>query len=255
MDMTKEDKMLLAGIEDKLEQCLSQYRIMFTGFLDLRQRSMAEKLCRRIARSAGDSRYTFFGGYEEAERTVAAFLPDYADESDIPLSVIRVTTPAGGRKLTHRDYLGSLTGLGIKREMTGDILVRDDGADIIILDDIKDFLLLNYHQAGRTRLELSSVPLSDLMIPEVRTVMVNDTVASLRLDNIVSSAFKLSRGKAAEAIRSGIVFVNGIQAEKADMKVEEGDKLVLRGKGKAYLREVGGHTRKDRTYVLLERFI
>ena len=149
------------------------------------------------------SAYVFYGGYDDAERTVAAFLPDYASEADIPLCVIRADTAAGGRKLTHRDYLGSLTGLGIKREMTGDILVRDDGADIIILDDIKDFLLLNYGKAGRTSLDLSALPLSELNIPEAKTVMIKDTVASLRLDNVISSAFKLSRGKAAEAIRSG----------------------------------------------------
>lgn len=139
--------------------------------------------------------------------------------------------------------------------MIGDILVRDDGADIIIMDDIEDFLLLNYQKAGRTTLKLSSHPLSDLRIPEIRTAMISDTVASLRLDNIVSSVFKMSRSKAAEAIRTGLVFVNSSQAEKPDMKVEEGDKLVLRGKGKAYLREVGGQTRKDRTYIVAERYL
>ena len=85
--------------------------------------------------------------------------------------------------------------------------------------------------------------------------MVNDTVASLRLDNVTASAFSLSRAKAAEAIRGGIVFVNSAQCEKPDMQVTEGDKLVLRGKGKAYLRQVGGRTRKDRIAIIIERFI
>ena len=84
---------------------------------------------------------------------------------------------------------------------------------------------------------------------------VKDTVASLRLDNVIASAFRLSRAKAAEAIRSGLVFVNSMESEKPDMQVEEGSKLVLRGKGKAYLREVGGRTRKDRTYIVIERFM
>jgi RNA-binding protein YlmH len=85
--------------------------------------------------------------------------------------------------------------------------------------------------------------------------MVKDTVASLRLDNVIASAFSLSRAKAAEAIRSGIVFVNSIQSEKPDMQVDEGAKLVLRGKGKAYLRVVGGRTRKDRLFVEIEKFV
>ena len=255
MEITKDDKMLLARAEDKLQQSLQQYRVTYTNFLDLHQRSLVEGLWREISRGAQDTRCVFWGGYGEAERTIAAFLPDYADENDCPLSVIRIKTPSGGRKLTHRDYLGSLTGLGLEREMIGDILTTENGADVIILDDIKDFLLLNYSKAGRTTLQLEALPLDELHVPEQRTVMVKDTVASLRLDNVIASAFSLSRGKAAEAIRSGIVFVNSIQCEKPDMQVEEGCKLVLRGKGKAYLREVGGRTRKDRIFVAIEKFV
>lgn len=259
MEITKDDKMLLARAEDKLQQCLQQYRTTYTNFLDLHQRSLVEGLWRELSRGAQDTRCVFWGGYDEAERTIAAFLPDYVSEEDeaaeCPLSVIRIKTPPGGRKLTHRDYLGSLTGLGLEREMIGDILTTENGADVIILEDIQEFLLLNYSKAGRTSLQLSALPLAELHIPEQRTVMIKDTVASLRLDNVISSAFSLSRAKAAEAIRSGLVFVNSIQTEKPDLQVDEGCKLVLRGKGKAYLREVGGRTRKDRIFVAIEKFV
>lgn len=255
MELTKEDKMLLANAEDKYDQCSRQYRITYTNFLDLRQRSLIEKYWREMNRSGSDVRLEFYGGYDDAERTVAAFLPDYAEVIDCPLCVIRIKTPAGGRKLTHRDYLGSLTGLGLKREMTGDILTVENGADIIVLEEVKDFILMNYSKAGRATLTPEAVELSELCIPEKKTVTVKDTVASLRLDNVISSAFQLSRAKAAEAIRSGIVFVNSMQCEKPDMQIEEGSKLVLRGKGKAYLRNVGGKTRKDRIYIEIERYL
>ncbi len=255
MEITKDDKMLLAGAEDKFDQASMQYRITYTNFLDLHQRSLLENLWRELGRGSSEIRCVFWGGYDDAERTVAIFLPDYADTDDCPLSVIRIKTPSGGRKLTHRDYLGSLTGLGLKREMIGDILTSESGADVIVLDEIKDFIMLNYSKAGRTTLQLEALPLSELHVPEQRTVMVKDTVASLRLDNVIASAFSLSRGKAAEAIRAGLVFVNSIQTEKPDMQVEEGVKLVLRGKGKAYLREVGGKTRKDRIFIAIERFV
>lgn len=255
MDLTKEDKMLLAGAEDKFQQCCQQYRLTHTAFLDLRQRSLVEKLCQKLCRETKDVRCVFYGGYEDAERTMAVFLPDYAEPSDCPLSVIRINTAPGGKMLSHRDYLGSLLGLGIKREMTGDILTTDHGADIIILNEIEDFLLLNYDKAGRTALTLAAVPIGALCIPEQKTVLRKDTVASLRLDNVIAAAFSLSRAKAAEAIRSGSVFVNSMQAEKTDMQVAEGCKLVLRGKGKAYLREAGGKTRKDRIAVVIERYV
>lgn len=255
MELTKEDKMLLAGAEDKFRQCCQQYCLTYTNFLDLRQRSLVEKSLRELGVSSSEARCVFYGGYEDAERTMAVFLPDYADERDCPLSVIRIKAPSGGRKLTHRDYLGSLLGLGLKREMTGDILVTDSGADIIVMEEVKDFILFNYSKAGRTTLQPEEVPLSELKIPEQKTVMMKDTVASLRLDNVISSAFQLSRAKASEAIRSGIVFVNSMQVEKPDMQVDEGCKLVLRGKGKAYLRTVGSRTRKDRLFIEIEKYV
>lgn len=265
-EQSKEDKILLALAEDKFRQCGDQYISTSTGFLDLRQRSLVEaqckKLCKRFeaaggkaAEGSGETSYCFFGGYEDAERTICLFLPDYAQPEDShPLAVIRAEIPSGGERLTHRDYLGSLTGLGIRREMIGDILAHEQGADIIIMEEIKDFLLYNYSQAGRTPLKVRDVPLEKLCIPEQKTVLHQDTVASLRLDNVLSSAFSLSRAKAAEAIRCGLVFVNSAPGEKTDMQVKEGDKLVLRGKGKAFLRQVGGRTRKERIFIVTERY-
>lgn len=252
----KEDKILLALAEDKFQQCSSQYTAANTDFLDLRQRGLVEALCKQLCRSLPEVRYCFFGGYEDAERTICLFLPDYAQvEESCPLAVIRAETAPGAKKLTHRDYLGSLLGLGLRREKIGDILPHETGADIIVMEEIKDFLLYNYGQAGRTPLKVKSVPLGELRIPEQKTVLQKDTVASLRLDNVLASAFSLSRAKAAEAVRTGIVFVNSAPAEKTDMQVKEGDKLVLRGKGKAFLREVGGRTRKERIFILTERYL
>lgn len=247
--------MLLASVEDKIQQCSLQYRLTHTGFLDLRQRSLIEVMCRTLCRSADEVRCEFWGGYEDAERTIAVFMPDYAQLSDCPLTVIRARVTSGGRKLTHRDYLGALMGLGIKREMIGDILPVEDGADIIILEEIKEFLLYHYDKAGRTELKLEEVTFEKLRIPEARIAEQKDTVASLRLDNVIASAFSLSRAKAAEAIRSGLIFVNSIQMEKVDVPVREGDKLVFRGKGKAYLSQVGGKTRKDRIFITIRRYL
>lgn len=253
---TKEDKMLLASAEDKFRQCSENYMVTNTGFLDLRQRGLVEGLCRQWCRGNKNVSYCFFGGYEEAERTTCMFLPDYAvAEESHPLTVIRAENLSNGRKLTHRDYLGSLMALGIRREMIGDILTCDRGADILVMEEIAEFLLLDYDKAGRVPLTLTQVPLHELRIPKVRVKEQKDTVASLRLDNIIASAFSLSRAKSAEAIRSGLVFLNSMQMEKIDAQVKEGDKLVLRGKGKAYLREVGQRTRKDRIFIVTERYL
>ena len=239
--MTKDDRYLEGLIEDKIERCRSRYSPEYTTFLDAHQQSVARKLVSRTA--AGDVTFCFYGGYDDADRVIFMALPDYITaEEAAPFALIS------------RDYLGSLTGLGIKRELTGDILVRDDGADIIVMEEIGEFIMTNYAKAGRTALLLARAPLSELMIPEKKVTVVRDTLASLRLDNVVASAFGLSRTKAAEAVKRGIVFVDSIEAVKPDMQVEEGSKVVLRGSGKVYLKEIGGKSRKDRIYVTFEKY-
>ena len=185
--------------------------------------------------------------------------------ADLPISdkeateglamVLRVTKPAMSSALSHRDYLGSILGLGIERRLTGDILVRDDGADIFIAPEIADFLLREYHQAGRAAVKTGVVAAGDVIIPEMRCEIIKDTVSSVRLDSVVSSAFRISRNTAAEAVRSGLVSVDHAECLKVDAKVEEGSVLVLKGKGKAILEEIGNESKKNRTWIRIKRFV
>ncbi len=260
----KEDELLLAEIEDKKRQSEDQYMLTHSGFLDMRQKTL-------VHRTFGCA---FWGGYADAERCIAVFMPDYMtmgsktpenggkglpeasfDEGDDPLCILRVRTPKGSHALSHRDYLGSLLALGIDRSVTGDIIVRENGADIVVLRSMAEYLKVNYEKAGRASLSCELLPCSAIDTGEIRTQQKRDTVASLRLDNLVSSAFDLARGKAQEAIRQGLVFADGLQLTKQDAVLSEGCKLVLRGKGKAVLRELGRPTRKDRIPVIWEKYL
>ena len=265
--MTKEDEMLLAQIEDKIEQCKDRYMITYSDFLDTHQRKVVKDYLLKMKIPPVDAkvqteRHVFFGGYKDAERTMVAFLPDYIQcEEGFPdevmelLQVIKVKSPKGSRKLGHRDYLGSLLGLGIDRSVTGDILVHEDGADIVVLADMADFIELNYAKAGRTNLTARAYNIGQLDVGEINIEEKTDTVASLRLDNIVSSAFRISRAKAADAIRGGIVSLNSVEATKVDAEVAEGDKIVLRGKGRMILAEIGGESKKGRIYIKMNLYV
>lgn len=267
MKMTKEDELLIAQIEDKIEQCKDRYIITYSDFLDTHQRKLVKDYCLKMKIPPADAkvqteRHIFFGGYGDAERSIVAFLPEYIEcEEGVPdevleiLQVIKVKAPKGGRKLGHRDYLGSLLGLGIDRGVTGDILVRDDGADIIVLAEMADFIELNYAKAGRTNLSLEVAPIEKLDVGEVNIEERTDTVASLRLDSVVSSAFRLSRAKAADAIRAGLVSLNSVEEARVDAIVSEGDKIVLRGKGRMILAQVGGESKKGRIYIKMHIYL
>lgn len=255
-----EDKLIMAMAEDKKIQCQDNYMITNTGFLDMRQQT----LCEKIIKSNAEVKGFFYGGYSDAERRIAVFLPEYIEaenegalyqyfldnKEDNPLALIRIKH-SGYKELSHRDYLGSLIGLGIKRETVGDILVSKEGADIVVVREIAEFILINYGKAGRTYLELTLKDIDDIIIPEGHVEEKSATVASLRLDNVVSAAFGISRSNAVEAIKGGIVFVNNLQSEKPEKIVNQSDKLVLRGKGKIILKEIGRSTRKGRIFITL----
>lgn len=260
--MTKEDQYLFALIEDKMHQCVEQYRMTYTYFLDMRQRTLAEQFCR----SQKGVRWAFYGGYPDAERMVLLFLPEYMEVGanccdyfmknpmENPLCLIRAEH-GGYKKLSHRDYLGSFLGLGLERTVCGDLLVREDGCDFILLEELADFVLLHYGKAGHEMLKLHIEPMEELIVPKGLVEEVRDTVASLRVDSVVASAFSMSRAKAAAAVQSGIVFINGVQIAKPDAGVNQGDKLVFRGKGKVVIREIGKTTKKERIVIEMNRYL
>ncbi len=247
--MEKDEKILLALAKDKEKQCLAKNHLTHTGFLSLAEQTLLEN-----ARTGG----VFYGGYDDAERRMLVFLPDWLEEvpqDGGPVCVLRASLPKGSPKLTHRDYLGSLLALGVERSVAGDILTREDGADILIAEDMADYLLQHYAQAGRASLHCEKLPVSQLRQAVFEVREVRDTVASLRLDSVAASMFSLSRGAAQEAVRQGLVAVNNRQIFKPDHFLQEGDKVSFRGKGKAVLTQIGGKSRKDRDCIVFQRFL
>lgn len=252
----EKDDLIISKIEDRIDQCRDGYYVTTTGLLDSHEQALAKS----AARNAAGVRTLMYGGYDDAERRMLVCIPTEIPMSDEDaldglLQVLRVKKRPGGRDLSHRDYLGSMLGLGLDRRVTGDILVREDGADIIIVPEIAEFLMREYLHVGRTEVTTEIVSIDELILPELRTQTIRDTVPSARLDTVISSAFKISRSKAADAIRGGIVSMDHIETTKPDAKVEEGAILVLKGKGKAIVKEIGGESKKGRLWVTIEKYI
>jgi len=249
MNNIKEDEIFKAHIKDKHQKCFSKNIQTETGFLDLHQQSIVHEISRDFSVP-----FVLFGGYEDAQRKKLYFLPDYFDAPANNICIINAEYK-GISKLSHRDYLGSVLGLGLKREKIGDILVFDNNAQLIVESDVADFIYTNLSKAGKVNLIVSILDLSSLKHAEQKTKIINDTVMSLRLDSLVSSAFSCSRSDAVKQISAGNVYVNDIQTLKPDKAINEGDKLILRGSGKAYLKSVGNLSRKGRINIQIERYV
>ena len=92
-------------------------------------------------------------------------------------------------------------------------------------------------------------------VPEPEVKEIRDTLASLRLDSVVSSGFRIGRSLAAQYICSGKAAIDGLPCEKPDKTVTEGAKVSIRGLGKIKLDKINGTTKKDRISVVIHRYV
>lgn len=249
---TEEDRLLLARLYDRLSRAEERNIFAATGFLSPREQAMTQRMLPHLP-------LVFFGGCEGAERRVACYLPDYLTEDELtvpegPVAAVRAVYYEKDA-LTHRDFLGSLMGAGIKRETVGDIYVSAGQCDFLVTRPVLPYLLENFTSAGRTRLRLAEIPLAEVQRPAAEKREIRDTVPSLRLDCLVGAAFSMARGPAGQLIAAGKVAVNDLVCLKGDRQLKEGDRIAVRGFGKAELAQVGGATRKGRLSVTLARWI
>lgn len=245
--------MLLAKIWDKINTGLRRNIPANTAFLSPRELEMA-----RLLLGEPEGLYRF-GGYPDAERRMLCYLPDYLEENslmeeDSPVACLRATYFEGD-SLSHRDFLGALMGAGIGRETVGDICVGKEHCDFFVTAEIAPYILQNFTSAGRTKLHIERIPLGDADIPQPEVKEIKDTMASLRLDSIISSGFRIGRSLASQYVTSGKAAIDGLPCEKPDKTVAEGSKISVRGLGKIKLVQVNGRTKKDRISVVIHRYV
>ena len=252
-----EERMLLARVLDKLELAQGRDVPTHTPFLSPAQQVAVTGLLN----AWGRPRHLFWGGCPDRERQVCFFLAGWQEEETIrsdpegPLAAVQARFPREA-KLTHRDILGSFMGLGVTREVLGDILLpQPDLCQAVVVREALPILLSQWEGAGRYKAGLSEIPLSQLtpQPPQIKTI--RDTVATPRLDAVTACAFSLSRSRAAALISSGRVSLNHRECLKADRQVAQGDILTCRGLGKCVVKEVPGQSKKGRTMLILERYL
>jgi len=230
-------------------------------------RNIPANTCFLSARELEMCRYLFgaqdglipFGGYEGAERQMLVYLPDYLEKEslyaeDSPLVCLRATFFDGDTP-SHRDFLGALMGEGIARETVGDICVGKGQCDFFVTAEIAPYILQNFVGAGRTKVHLERIALVDVVVPEPEIKEIRDTVASVRLDSIISSGFRIGRSAAAQYVNAGKVAIDGLPCEKPDKAIDEGAKISVRGLGKIKLKAINGKTKKDRISIIIDRYI
>ena len=190
------------------------------------------------------------GGFKGAERTRAVFTnPDWGEYKRTDLFTALKVAHRSQDVLGHRDILGALMALGIERETVGDIIVDETVTALVCLPELGGYIMENFTKAGRVGLEVSAMILDELPDHEEELTIKTDTVASMRLDAVLSAVFDMSRTKAAELIAAGRVSINHQVCWRADKEVGLNSLLSVRGLGRAKLLEIVGLSRKGRSFI------
>ena len=198
-----------------------------------------------------------WGGYEDAERCVVCFgdREYFMDNKGYPIKciLIKPVSQKFADALTHRDFLGSLMGLGIRREVLGDIIITENCGYLFCLDTISDYIIENLTQVRHTtvKCELTeNIPTNVLPQPEYKEMIVS----SERLDVLVSAIYKMSRSQVLPIFHTEKVFVNGAVKISPSTIINIGDKISVRGFGRFVYKGVLRTTKKDRLVIGVEVF-
>lgn len=230
-----------------------EHAVKLTDFLDPRQAFILQTLVNR----SSEVKVRWYGGHENAERKRALVAPDYRDldNEDMGVTLIAVTSLDDKLKeLDHGDYMGSILALGMKREKIGDIHVTDTGCHFLVATEVADYMRLNLQQVHRVHVQTEQLPLDRLKAADTKLEEVTLSVASLRLDGIVSDVYHLSRAKILIPIKAGRCKVNWKQEEDPSKPLRSGDMISLQGFGRFKVLDIEGVTKKGRYRVKIGKF-
>lgn len=232
---------------DKIEIVLRNHLLEKTDFLDPYERRMAKSILNRF----NNIGYLEEGGYNNSERKIIIIFPYYFVQDKIRsnISLFKIEGKLGA--VNHRDYLGALLSLGIKRDKIGDILVHDNFGFVITMSEISKYILYNFKKIGNKNIEINLIKKKDIILPELKFKEIKRFLASLRLDVVISGAYDLPRKKITSMIKSGNVKVNWEPINKPSTELKSKDMVSVKGYGRFLLNSIEGISKKGRLMCII----
>ncbi|MGM9925297.1 MAG: RNA-binding protein [Bacillus sp. (in: firmicutes)] len=243
-----DEKNFIDAVLDWKESVETFYAPKLTAFLDPRE----QQILASVIGYSDDCKIAFFGGHEQAERKRVLLYPDYYSpkEEDFDMQLLDVSYNRKFAELQHRQILGALMSLGVKREKFGDVLLNDKATQIIVAGDISDYVIANVTKIGHAGVTIAPKSFQEaIMVDQIWQESIM-TSSSMRLDSLFSSMANISRKKAQDYIAGGKVKVNHKLIEANDYDCREGDIVSVRGFGRCRILSIEGKTKKEKWRIV-----
>ena len=247
--MNNEEELLKKRFRDLADKSFSRNICMFSNFLGLLELSTFYDISREFSYVS----YELFGGADFCERKIIRF----GDmDTPYPISCVHITPSLKkfSDNLTHRDFLGALINLGIKRETLGDIIIKDNEAYVFCLENISEFIIQNLDRIKHTSVKCKITENA----PDNSYITISKqeyNVASLRLDAVIAEICNLSRSQAQALLREKRVFVNGRLTENNSYNLKPEDAITVRGYGRFIFNDEIRTTKKGRFFITLDKYL
>ena len=245
--MTKDEQMFLKHLTDLSERAYYQNRPCYSDFLDMNEQSIL------LSYFKGPIKPQLYGGYPLSERKIVVFSED---ECSYPVCWLEIKPihPKYSEKLTHRDYLGSILGLGLERSCLGDILIQESTAYVMCVERVKDLIVNELGQVRHTNVIVSEIELPDALI-QPKLEILKGSVSSVRLDAVISLAYHLSRSQSCALIEAGQVYINSRLNTSNGAVLKDGDRISVRHKGKFIFVDSKNKSKKNKCIIEIHKYV
>lgn len=251
-DITKDELYLLKHIEDLIYKSKKEDQVYFSGFLNEREQALVKyRFCKEK-----DLNISFFGGYEEADRKIAAFR--FYDEINegFPISAIKIKIPSFSSPLNHRNILGSAMALGVKRTYFGDIIVNTSFEALLFCEtSFSDYIKTNLNRIGKDNCSIDIIIDYNHLLQNKKSEDSSIIIASNRLDCFVAAITHKSREKACSEIKAGFVSVNYVAVYDVSKNLAENDVISIKGFGKYVFGNLLSTTQKGKLRIIIKKYI
>lgn len=247
--MNSEEELLKKRFKDLCDKAYNRDICTFTGFLGLLEMDVFYRMKNELSYV----QISMYGGNDSCERQLLRF---GNIDTPFPISCIHITPSLKkfSDELNHRDFLGALINLGIKRETLGDIIILDNEAYVFCLNNMQEYICDNLTRVKHTSVKCeTAASIPDSFVNRTKNIELN--VASLRLDAIIGEVYKLSRSQSQNVIKERRVFLNGRLIENNSQEVKPNDKTTVRGMGKFIFGETVRTTKKGRFFINVQIFV
>ncbi len=247
----RDDSYIRRRLQELAERAYSENRYYHTDFLGMSELAVYHSMEQELSYVPSEA----FGGTDTCERRMVRFGSEeycgYPEGYPIRLLKAEAVQEKFADTLTHRDFLGSVLGLGLEREKIGDIFLRDNAGYLFVHEGVSEYIRENLDFVKHTKVrvtELSEIP--EALAPKLREESL--VVSGNRIDSILARLYHLSREEAQRLVQREQIFINGRTVTQVSKSLKEGDVVSVRHHGRFRFAGETGRTKKDRLNVRVE---